>query len=88
MKPGQAPILADRWCHDGLQTDSLAQRPGVTPGPFFRYIKGRLLSGDAEEEIGVIAEPVGHALDDLDLVVDALDQISAQRSAAVREDVQ
>jgi hypothetical protein len=40
------------------------------------------------KKIGVIAETVGHALDDLDLVVDALDQISAQRSAAAREDVQ
>jgi hypothetical protein len=51
-------------------------------------MKGRILSGDAEEEIGVSAKIVGHALDDIDLVVDALDQISAQRSAAVREDVQ
>ena len=29
---------------------------------------------DLEEEVGIIAEAVGNALDDLDLVVDALDQ--------------
>lgn len=30
-----------------------------------------------------MAEAVGHALDDFDLVVDALDEVGAQRSAAV-----
>ena len=34
----------------------------------------------------VVAEAVGHPFDDLDLVVDALDQVGAQRVAAVTED--
>lgn len=41
---------------------------------------------DLEEEVGVIAEAVGHAFDDLDLVVDALDDVSAERVSAVGED--
>src|SRR5207342_1492110 len=41
---------------------------------------------DLEEEVGVVAEAVGHALDDLDLVVDALDEVGAQRESAVGED--
>src|SRR5690606_36200517 len=41
---------------------------------------------DLEEEVGVIAEAVGHALDDLDLVVDALDQVGPQRPSAVCQD--
>jgi hypothetical protein len=41
---------------------------------------------DLEEEIGVIAVALGHALDDLDLVVDALDEVGAERPSAVRED--
>src|SRR5678816_4517509 len=41
---------------------------------------------DFEEEVGVVAEAVGHALDDIDLVVDALDEVGAQRESAVSED--
>ena len=29
---------------------------------------------DLEEEVGVVAKAIGHSLDDLDLVVDALEQ--------------
>jgi hypothetical protein len=39
-----------------------------------------------QEEVMVIAEAVGHPFDDFDLVVDALDQVGAQRVAAVTED--
>jgi hypothetical protein len=41
---------------------------------------------DLEEEVGVVAEAIGHSLDDLDLVVDALDQVGAERPAAVGQD--
>jgi transposase len=41
---------------------------------------------DLEEEIGIIAVAVGHAFDDLDLVVDALDQVGSERPLAVRQD--
>jgi thiol-disulfide isomerase/thioredoxin len=41
---------------------------------------------DLEEEIGIIAVAVGHTFDDLDLVVDALDQVGSQRPLAVRQD--
>src|SRR5438034_6894550 len=34
MKPGRAPILAGRLCLEELQTDSLAQRPGLDPRAF------------------------------------------------------
>jgi len=43
-------------------------------------------SADLQEEVVVVAEAIGHALDDLDLVVDALDEVGAQREAAVRQD--
>src|SRR5262249_38238940 len=45
--------------------------------------KGR---SDLEEEVGVVTKAVGHAFDDLDLVVDPLDQIGAERIAAMGED--
>ena len=38
-----------------------------------------------EEEALVITEAVGHPLDDLDLIVDALEHASVQRIAAVRQ---
>ena len=41
---------------------------------------------DLEEEVGVVAEAVGHALDDLDLVVNALDEVGAEGVAAVGQD--
>jgi hypothetical protein len=41
---------------------------------------------DLQNGIVVIAEAVGGALDDLDPVADALDQVGAQRPAAVRQD--
>jgi hypothetical protein len=41
---------------------------------------------DLEEEVGIVAEAVGHALDDLDLVFDAFDEIGAERPAAVGQD--
>jgi hypothetical protein len=41
---------------------------------------------DLEEEVGVVAEAVGHALDDLDLVVDPLDEVGAQGESAMGED--
>lgn len=41
---------------------------------------------ELEEEVVVIAEAVGPALDDFDLVVDALDQVGPQGPSAVRED--
>ena len=40
---------------------------------------------DFEEEVLLVAEAVGHALDDLDAVVDALKQAGVQRMAAVGE---
>ena len=41
---------------------------------------------DLQEEVGVIAEAIGHPLDDLLFVVDALDQVGAEGPAAVGED--
>ena len=41
---------------------------------------------DSEEEVFVVAESVGHAFDDLDLVVDAFQQAGMERPAAVRQD--
>src|SRR5688572_19340563 len=41
---------------------------------------------DLEEEVVVVAEAVGHAFDDFDFVVDALQQTGVQRPAAVRQD--
>ena len=41
---------------------------------------------DFEEEVVVIAETVGHALDDLDLVVEAFEQAGVERPTAVGED--
>src|SRR5690606_14031850 len=41
---------------------------------------------DLQEEVGVVPVAVGHPLDDLDLVVDAFDQIGSQRPAAVGQD--
>jgi len=41
---------------------------------------------DLEEEVGIIAVAICDPLDDLDLVVDALDQVGSQRPAAVGED--
>jgi hypothetical protein len=41
---------------------------------------------DLEEEVGVVTEAVRHAFDDLDLVVDALDEVGAQRESAMGED--
>ena len=41
---------------------------------------------DLENEAGVVAVTVGHALEDLDLVVDPLEDASVQREVAVRED--
>src|SRR5262249_46749873 len=43
-------------------------------------------SADLEEEVGIIAEAVGHPLEDLDLVVDPLEQAGVQRPAAVGKD--
>jgi hypothetical protein len=43
-------------------------------------------SPDLEEEVGVVSEAVGHAFDDLDLVVDAFDAVRAQGKLAVRQD--
>ena len=43
-------------------------------------------SPDLEEEVLVIPEAVGHPLDDLDLVVDALEHAGVQRIAAVRQE--
>ena len=39
-----------------------------------------------EEEVLVVVEPICHALDDLDLVVDAFKAACVQRPAAVSED--
>ena len=41
---------------------------------------------DFEEEVVVVAEAVGDAFDDFDFVVDALDEIGAERVFAVGED--
>jgi hypothetical protein len=41
---------------------------------------------DLEAEAGIVAEAVGHALDDLDLVVDALDEVGTERPTAVGQD--
>src|SRR6185437_9091549 len=41
---------------------------------------------DLEEEIGVVAEAVGHAFDDLDLVVDAFQDAGVHWVMAVAED--
>src|SRR5690606_35386166 len=41
---------------------------------------------DLQEEVGVVPVAVGYPLDDLDLVVDAFDQIGSQRPAAVGQD--
>ena len=41
---------------------------------------------DLEEEVGIVAEAVSHSLDDLDLVVDALDEVGAEGVSAVGED--
>ena len=41
---------------------------------------------DPEEEVGVVAEAVGHPRDHLDLVVDTFDQVGTERSPAVGED--
>jgi hypothetical protein len=41
---------------------------------------------DLEEEVGVVAEAVGHPFDHLDLVVDALDQVGAEWPVAVSQD--
>ena len=43
-------------------------------------------STDLEEEVGVIAIAVGHALDDLDAVVDAFDDARVHRPADPAED--
>ena len=40
---------------------------------------------DLEEEVVVVAEPVGHSLDHLDLVVDAFDYTGVQRPVTVRQ---
>jgi hypothetical protein len=59
----------------------------VPPGIFFGSSpnsgEGR---PDLEEEVGVIAKAIGHALDDLDLVVDFLDQVGAEGILAVGQD--
>jgi len=41
---------------------------------------------DLEEEVAVVAEAIGHALDHLDPVVDAFDEIGAQGPAGVGQD--
>ena len=41
---------------------------------------------DLEKEVGVVSEAVGHALEHLDLVVDAFEEAGVQGEAAVRED--
>jgi transposase len=41
---------------------------------------------DSEEEVSIIAVPVGHALDHLDGVVDAFDDVGTKWPAAVRQD--
>src|SRR3546814_18897933 len=41
---------------------------------------------DFEEEVVVVAEAVGDAFDDFDFIVDALDEIGAERVFAVGED--
>lgn len=43
-------------------------------------------SSDFEEEVFMIPEAVGHAFDDLDLVVDAFEQAGMQRVAAMSYD--
>lgn len=60
---------------------------GDLPGRFF-YGGSSPHSGergvDVEEEVLVTAEAVGHALDDLDLVGDALEHDGVSRIAAMR----
>lgn len=41
---------------------------------------------DLEKEVGVVAEAVGHALDDLDLVVGAFEQAGVERPGGVGQD--
>src|SRR5690606_9004158 len=41
---------------------------------------------DAQEEVGIVAVAVGHALEDFDLVVDPLDESRVQRIPAVGDD--
>ncbi len=59
----------------------------LTPALFFcsSPITGESGS-DFEADVFVVSESVGHALDDLDLVVDALEQARVERPAAIGED--
>lgn len=67
------------WTRAALDSRSLPAKKGSSG------ITGKRCA-DFEEEVGVVAVAVGHALQDLDLVVHALQHARVQRPAAVGED--